>query len=154
MQEISLEQWAKCLAILDLKEVKRYGKQLGITEDTLSVYSQLQFALVDWLSHLGIFTDAVILEIIRTLCPCIEGLSVDFEDNEEVSVFTVAICDSRWVSCSRREKFFDAETFEDVEELPEYGVTHIMCDVIQLYSRMHYRLVKIESTPSTEAEHA
>jgi len=101
------------------------------------------------------FTDAVILEIMRTLFPCIEGLSTDLEGEEErVPVFTLAICDSRWISCSTREKFFDAETFEDVEELPAYGVTHIVCDVIQLYSRMQHRLAKIESTPSTEAEHA
>ena len=154
MQEVSLEQWSKCLAVLDSKEINRCCKQLSITEGNLSVCSQLQLALTDWLSHLGIFTDAVILEILRTFYPCIEGLSDDLGNKEDVPVFTFAICDSRWVSCSNRESFFDAENFEDVAELPNYGVTHIMCDVTQLYSRMHHRLAKIQGIPSTEAEHA
>ena len=154
MQEISLEQWSKCLAILDSKEVGRYCKQLDITEENLSPYSRLQLALVDWFSHLGIFTDAVILELMRTFRPCIESFSDDLSDEDEIPVFTLAICDSRWVSCSNRESFFDAENFEDVAELPNYGVTHIMCDVTQLYSRMHHRLAKIQGIPSTEAEHA
>jgi hypothetical protein len=153
MQKISLEQWSKCLVILDAKEVKRYCKQLDITEENLSTCSQLQLALVDWFSHLGVFTDAVILELIRTFRPCIESLSEDLSEENEIPVFTLGICDSRWISCSNRENFFDAENFEDVEELPDYGVTHIMCDVTQLYSRMHRRLAKIQKTHSTEAEH-
>jgi len=64
MQEVSLEQWSKCLAVLDFKEIKRYCKQLDITEENLSVCSRLQLSLADWLSHLGIFTDAVILELL------------------------------------------------------------------------------------------
>lgn len=154
MQKVSLTQWSKCLAILDAKEVKRYCKQLGITEDNLSICSQVKLALADWFSHLGIFTDAIILELIRTFDPCIESLSDDLQQEDEIPVFTLAICDSRWVSCSNRENFFDAENFEDVAELPDYGVTHIMCDVTQLYSRMHHRLAKIEGTLSTETEHA
>ena len=154
MQEINLEQWSKCLAILDSKSARRYCKQLDITEEDLSIYSRLQLALIDWLSHLGIFTDAVILELIRTFRPCIESLSDDLADETEIPVFTLAICDSRWVSCSNREDFFDAENFEDVKELPGYGVTHIMCDVTQLYSQMQRRLAKIQGTLSTETEHA
>lgn len=154
MQETSIEDWSKCLAVLDLKAAKRYCRQLDIPDDVLSVSSQLQLSLVDWISHLGVFTDTVVLEVVRTFRPCIEGLAEDLENTDDISVFTFVICDGRYVSCSTRETFFDADLFEDVEELPGYSVTHLMCDVTQLYSRMRYRLAKIQVTPSTETEHA
>jgi hypothetical protein len=139
---VTFEQWSKVLAILDEKSAKRYCKQLGI-EGEFSTCAQLQLALVDWFSHLNIFSDGVIVEILKVFNPCIESLAESL-GSEETPVFTVAICDGRWVSCSLKQEFFDAEDFEEVSELPEYAVTHIMCDVIQLYSRMHHRLTRIQ----------
>ena len=141
MQETSVT-WTKALAILDESAVRRYSKQLGI-EDIEAPHAKIQLALVDWFSHLNIFSDATIVEIMKELDACVEGLAYDIQQ-EETPVFTVAICDSRWVSCSTKEDFFDAEIYENVEELPEYGVTHIMCDVVQLYSRMEHRAAKIQ----------
>jgi hypothetical protein len=141
MQETSVT-WTKALAILDEGAVKRYCKQLNIA-DVEEPHAKIQLALVDWFSHLNIFSDGTIVEIMKALEVCTEGLAYDIQQ-EEVPVFTVAICDSRWISCSTKNDFFDAEIYEDVEELPEYGVTHIMCDVVQLYSRMEYRAAKIQ----------
>lgn len=141
MQETSVG-WTKALAILDEGAVKRYCKQLNI-EDVDAPHSKIQLAVVDWFSHLNMFSDATIVEIVKELDVCFEGLAYDVQQ-EETPVFTIGVCDGRWVSCSTKDDFFDAEVYESVEEMPEYGVTHIICDVVQLYFRLEHRAATIQ----------
>ena len=139
---MTVDQWRKCLTILDESQSKRLLKSLDIDvspEDEIEPLVGLKMAVADWVAHLGLFTDAQIYQLLSAIDNPLESFANTLND-AEVSVFTLVICDGRWVSCSGKECFFDLQEYEEVEQLPEYSITHIMCDVTQLYARMEYRV--------------
>jgi len=94
--------------------------------------------LGDWLAHLNLFSDAQIYDILRFVKPRIIQLEQEVQAGSSSAV-TLAICDYRWVSCSGIDNFLDVQVTEQIEKLDDFAVTHIMCDVISLRSRMQYR---------------
>lgn len=143
-----LEQWQKCLAILSESQVKRLIKSLHIEVGSggdIDPLACVKLALADWIAHLGLFTDAQVNELIGAINPQLDEFVASLE-GDSIPVFTVAICDGRWVSCVGRESFFDVKEYEEIKQLPEYCVTHIMCDVTQLYARMKHRVTRMEGS--------
>lgn len=139
---MTVDQWRKCLTVLDDGQSKRLLKSLNIDispEDEITPLVGLKMAVADWASHLGLFTDAQTYQLLSAVDNALESFANTLDD-AEVPVFTLVICDGRWVSCSGKEHFFDLQEYEEVEQLPEYSITHIMCDVTQLYARMKYRV--------------
>ena len=139
---MTVEQWRKCLTILDESQSKRLLKSLNIDvspEDEIEPLVGLKMAVADWVAHLGLFTDAQIYQLLSAIDNPLESFANTLTD-ARVPVFTLVICDGRWVSCSGKDHFFDVQEYEEVEQLPEYSITHIMCDVTQLYARMEYRV--------------
>jgi len=140
-----VDQWRKCLTVLDEGQSKRLLKSLDIAvslEDELEPLVGLKMAVADWVSHLGLFTDAQIYQLLSAIDNPLKSFANTLNDTA-VPVFTLVICDGRWVSCSGKEYFFDLQEYEEVEQLPEYSITHIMCDVTQLYARMEYRVSRM-----------
>jgi len=93
----------------------------------------------DWLSHLNLFSDAQIYEILNFVLPEVERYEQDLEESVDRSVLTLAVCDGRWISLSGVPIFFDTRNSEYVPNLGEFAVTHIMCDIAALRRRMRYR---------------
>ena len=140
-----VDQWRKCLTVLDEGQSKRLLKSLDIVvslEDELEPLIGLKMAVADWVAHLGLFTDAQIYQLLSAIDNPLKSFANTLNDTE-VPVFTLVICDGRWVSCSGKEHFFDLQEYEEVGQLPEYSITHIMCDVTQLYARMEYRVSRM-----------
>ena len=149
---MTLGEWQKCLAILDESQVKRLIKSLGLDispEDELEPLTRVKLALADWFAHLGLFTDAQVYQILSVLTEQLEPFA-DTLAEDLVPAFTVVVCDGRWISCAGRTGFFDIKEFEEAEELPEYCVTHIMCDVTQLNARMEYRARKMRGKEASD----
>jgi hypothetical protein len=143
---ITLDKFRKCLAILDESQVKRLVKSLGLDigpDDELDALTRVKLALADWFAHLGLFTDAQVYQMLGAINDQL-GSFADALAEDPVPAFTVIVCDGRWVSCVGRDSFFDIKEFEELEELPDYCVTHIMCDVTQLCIRMEYRASRRE----------
>lgn len=139
---MTVDQWRKCLTVLDEGQSKRLLKSLDIVvspEDELEPLIGLKMAVADWVAHLGLFTDAQIYQLLSAIDNPLKSFANTLNDTE-VPVFTLVICDGRWASCSGKEHFFDLQEYEEIEQLPEYSITHIMCDVTQLYARMEYRV--------------
>jgi hypothetical protein len=90
--------------------------------------------LGEWLTSLNLFSDAQVYAILKWVKTGI----CEYDDNEKAVKFVFVVSDSRWVSCTPVDKaFFDAETFNLVEEIPHRPLTHIVCDIVQLRARMH-----------------
>lgn len=101
--------------------------------------SDLVVWLGDWLSHLNLFSDAQIYEILNFVLPEVERYEQDLDELVDRSVLTLAVCDGRWISLSGVPVFFDTRSSEYVPNLGEFAVTHIMCDIAALRRRMRYR---------------
>lgn len=101
--------------------------------------SDLVVWLGDWLSHLNLFSDAQIYEILNFVLPEVERYEQDLDELVDRSVLTLAVCDGRWISLSGVPIFFDTRSSEYVPNLGEFAVTHIMCDIAALRRRMRYR---------------
>jgi len=148
---MTLDQWRKCLAILDESQVKRLIKSLNLnvnSDGELEPLIGVKLALADWVAHLGLFTDAQIYQLLSAIDKQLESFASTLSE-DDVKAFTVVICDSRWISCVGRDNFFDIQEYEEVEQLPDYCVTHIMCDVTQLYARMKYRVERLGGSKET-----
>jgi hypothetical protein len=120
------------LVILDEAAVKRLKKAVN-TDSDLIVW------VGDWLSHLNLFSDAQIYDILRFVQPEAGRFEEEVSADLDRRVAMLAVCDSRWVSFTGVPMFLDTETSELVPELGEYAVTHIMCDLAALRARMLYR---------------
>jgi len=149
-----LGDWQKCLVLLDESQVKRLIKSLGLDispEEELDPLTCVKLALADWFAHLGLFTDAQVNQILSVLDEQLSAFADTLTDSL-VPVFTVVVCDGRWISCAGRAGFFDIKEFEEAEELPDYCVTHIMCDVTQLHARMEYRAGKLRGKEALDVD--
>lgn len=93
----------------------------------------------DWLTHLNIFSDAVIYDILKFIKPELEKFDFDLKNGNDKRVLTLGICDYRWVSLSTIPIFLDTKTSEYADSLSEFAVTHIMCDIAALRKRMLFR---------------
>lgn len=120
------------LIVLDESAVKRLKKAVD-TDLDLIVW------VGDWLSHLNVFSDAQIYDILKFAKSGIEEFDSYVAAGLDRQIATLAVCDSRWVSYTGLTSFLDTETSELVPELGEYAVTHIMCDVAALRARMNFR---------------
>ena len=101
--------------------------------------SDLVVWLGDWLSHLNLFSDAQIYEILNFVLPEVERYEQDLDELVDRSVLTLAVCDGRWISLSGVPVFFDTRSSEYVPNLGEFAVMHIMCDIAALRRKMRYR---------------
>ena len=128
------------LIVLDEAAVKRLKKAVGTDLD-------LMVWVGDWLSHLNMFSDAQIYEILKFIKPEVESFEQYVSAGIDRRIATLAVCDSRWVSFTGITSFYDTETAELATELGEYAVTHIMCDLAALWHRMHYRQGRFHGKP-------
>ncbi len=144
----TIVEWSKALHMLDQKACKRITRALWSAKDPdreLELSEQLQFMLIDWLSHLEFVTDATSIAIVQFVTNALEDYAKHLGGRirQLAPIFTVVICDCRWVSCTGMEKFFDLEESEVVEQLPAFAVTHLMCDVTALYFRTVNRFERV-----------
>ena len=132
------------LIVLDEAAIKRLKKAIN-TDLELLVW------IGDWLAHLNIFSDAQIYDILRFIKPEIERFEFETSRSIDRRAVSLAVCDSRWVSFTGIPAFLDTETAEYVNELDEFAVTHIICDIAALRRRMLYRqeLFNARSTTSS-----
>jgi len=123
-------------------------------EKSLPLFRQLQIALCDWLSHLGVFSDAqqhsVLGGIDENLLGFAKELDLAIGEGKPKPTFTVTVCDCRYVSCSGRLGLIDVSECEELEELPEHAVTHIICDLTSLYCRLLYALNRMRQLPNSK----
>ena len=148
---MTLSQWQKCLALLNESQVKRLIKSIGFDadpENELDPLVGVNLAIADWVTHLGLFTDAQVYRLLSAIDKQLESFANTLSD-ARMPVFTIAICDGRWVSCVGRERFFDMQEYEEIDQLPDYCVTHIICDVTQLYAKMKYRVERAAGSKET-----
>lgn len=120
------------LIVLDEAAIKRLKKAVD-TDLAILV------CIGDWLAHLNIFSDAQIYDILRFIKPEIERFEFETSRHIDRRAVTLAVCDSRWVSFTGIPVFLDTETAEYVNDLDEFAVTHIICDIAALRRRMIYR---------------
>lgn len=132
------------LIVLDEAAIKRLKKAIN-TDLELLVW------IGDWLAHLNIFSDAQIYDILRFIKPETERFEFETSRGIDRRAVSLAVCDARWVSFTGIPVFLDTETAEYVNELDEFAVTHIICDIAALRRRMLYRqeLFNARSTPSS-----
>ena len=128
------------LIVLDAAAVKRLKKAVD-TDLDLIVW------VGDWLSHLNVFSDAQIYDILKFAKPEIESFDESVTAGFDRQIAMLAVCDSRWVSYTGLTSFLDTETAELVPELGEFAVTHIMCDVAALRARMNFRQGRFNAKP-------
>jgi hypothetical protein len=114
--------------ILNKDEIKRMTKAVG-TDLPLLIH------LGEWLTHLNLFSDAQVYDILNFVKSGIEN-----------SGATLAIADGRWVSFTGNTVFLDTATGETLPELPVFAVTHIMCDITALKLRMEQRQGQKDAT--------
>jgi hypothetical protein len=121
------------LVVLDEAAVSRLKKAVDTNLDLIVWVG-------DWLSHLNLFSDAQVYDILRFAKVEIERFAEVAEAGlESQRIATLVVCDSRWVSFSGVAMFLDTETTDLVPDLGEFAVTHIMCDIAALRARMQYR---------------
>jgi hypothetical protein len=120
------------LIVLDEAAVRRLKKAVD-TDLDLIVW------VGDWLSHLNVFSDAQIYDILKFAKPEVEAFDKNVAAGLDRQIAMLVVCDSRWVSYTGLTSFLDTETAELVTELGEFAVTHIMCDVAALRARMNFR---------------
>lgn len=108
--------------------------------------------ITDWLVHLNMFRELQVCDIITFIQPDIERL-VKLRQHaslELTELSTLAVCDSRWVSMSGKNGFLDTESSTIVPCLPEFCVTHIVCDINALFKRMQFRAKRIDKLTGTQ----
>ena len=101
--------------------------------------SELLIYVADWLTHLNMFSDAQVYAILNFVKPEIEAFDKALSEHKHCGILTLAVTDSRWVSLTSKQEFFDATTSEIQKELDEFAVTHVMCDLAALRKRMLHR---------------
>ena len=132
------------LVILDESSVKRLKRAVGTD-------SELVIWIGDWLSHLNLFSDAQVYDILRFVKDKVEQFEIEIQNNLNPKRATLAICDSRWVSFTGIPKFLDTETTELEQEMDEFAVTHIICDVTALRARMKHRQGRFHAKSSSDS---
>lgn len=133
------------LIVLNEAAVKRLKKAVK-TDSDLMVW------VGDWLSHLNLFSDAQIYDILRFIQPQVVRFEEDVSAGLARQIATLAVCDSRWVSFTNIPMFWDTETSELIPELGDYAVTHIMCDLAALRARMLYRQGRFNAKPNCDPD--
>lgn len=122
---------AQGLVLLDPAAVRRLVKSVQCDLDLL-IY------VGEWLTHLNLFSDAQVYGILTF----VKSGICEFDrlaQSGKIPVASLGVADSRWVSFTGQNKFLDVTTLEEVDEMPQRAVTHILCDVTALWARMHYR---------------
>ena len=135
------------LIVLDEAAVKRLKRAVD-TDLDLIVW------VGDWLSHLNVFSDAQIYDILRFAKSELEEFEAYVVAGLDRKVAMLAVCDSRWVSYTGLDRFWDTETAELVSELDEFAVTHIMCDVAALRARMNFRQGRFNAKSDSDSSPA
>ena len=118
--------------VLDADQVKRLKR-------AVQTDCELVVCTGDWLAHLNVFSDAQIYDILKFFLEKIETFDQAIAIGLAIPPTMLAVCDSRWVSFSGSEEFWDTKTSEVTGKLGEYALTHIMCDMRVLRARLQYR---------------
>ena len=129
------------LIVLDESAVIRLRKAVRSDSDLLVWVG-------DWLSHLNLFSDAQVYDILGFVKKDIESFEESLIAGRDQQVITLAICDSRWVSITGTPSFLDTKVSELVTEMDQFAVTHIMCDIAALAARMNYRQGRFSGQPN------
>lgn len=96
---------------------------------------KLVIAIGEWLFHLNFFSDAQVYAILNFFKEKICIFS-EKATRESVTPTSLVVTEARYVTYTGSDSFFDAGTFEPVQELPSTTITHIFCDVVNLWQRM------------------
>jgi len=147
LKEPTLAEWSHCLRVMDANAVKRFIRadlaEAYDLHEPVSMLMQLQLAIADWLTHLGMLSDSQVASIIKHFDPYLrewaQTIQPALKDDEQPTL-TLAVCDGRWVSCTGKRNILDVEEHEVVDELPKFAITHVICNVTALYFSMLYRL--------------
>lgn len=99
----------------------------------------------DWMTHLGIFSDAQVHGALNHLRSVLEDAMEEFQLVKEPYPRVIVISDSRWVSGTGLYDFYDALEDQVVDRLDQCAVTHISCDVIALFRKMQTRRDKFNA---------
>jgi hypothetical protein len=118
--------------ILDESAIKRLKRAVGTECD-------LVIGVGDWLSHLNLFSDAQVYDILKFFREQIEAFSEATLAGLAQPSVMLAVCDSRWVSFTGVSDFWDTKNSEVVTSLGEFALTHIVCDIRVLMARLDYR---------------
>jgi hypothetical protein len=117
--------------LLDDNAVKRLKRAVDTDLDLLVWVGE-------WLTHLNLFSDAQIYDILRFAKAGIESFDKDVKSGV-TRPMTLGVCDSRWVSVSGMTTFLDTGTSEELGEMGQPAVTHIFCDIAALRDRCSLR---------------
>lgn len=101
----------------------RMAKAIG-SENSLLLY------VGDWLSHLNLFSDAQLYDILRFVKPVMDHITSLPSTTAETPLLFVT--GYRWVGISGLDRLWDANLAEACDSCPQRAVTHISCDIIAL----------------------
>lgn len=114
---------------------------------TLDRTEQVQLLLGDWLASFEFFAIDQVQTIVGQLTPALSPQVSQFKGREPTleqrwpAVF-VTIADFRWVSCTRRDTFWDAEQLRETQELPGRPITTVVGDLAKLIERAEQRVAR------------
>lgn len=117
--------------------------------NALSPDQQLILGVFDWMSHLGCVSDSSQERIVTWLRDDLTEFSTAIVGGDDGSVAKLPIAmltisDCRFVTFTNRQGWFDTQIDATIEELPSPAVTHIICDLTALHTRMNARLQQIQ----------
>ena len=129
------------IQLLTPDEINRLKKAVGSDLDLL-------LYLGEWLVHLNLFSDAQIYDILRFVKDAVTTLESNLESDKIVLAFC-GIAESRWVSFTDVNGYWDVQKAERVEVLDSIAVTHIFCDMLGLKHRILQRQGRNNGTVTT-----
>lgn len=101
--------------------------------------AQLLVFVLEWLHHLGLFSDADQEVVISTYRQQLEKWLAD------PKVSFLVINDGRYVSLTGGETFLDVQTGDKLEELPRPPLTLVLCSVNELFVRKKEYIAAMET---------
>lgn len=98
-------------------------------EEGLPDFEQLLTFVLEWLNHLGLFSDADQEIVISTY----KNQFQQWLTNPKVTFLVIS--DGRYVSLTGGETFLDVQTGDKLEELPRPALTLVICSINELFLR-------------------
>jgi len=140
------------LYMLSAEEAQRITARLGslltLPHAQRDEAEQSILFLADWLKHLDLFDESVIMDILHWAGPDM-FLRMNPDDTTSWAGAetrlgpTCVVVDERYVSFQRLPAYLDTKTLREVSELPQPPVTYIMCDLLALRHRMLGRISRL-----------
>lgn len=132
---------------------------LHLTQDQLKQglddKTQILIYLLEWLIHLGLFSDAdqeIIISTYREqLVKCLNVWKG--ETKAAMTTFGLTVCDGKYVGWTGEEKFLEVSSGDKLEELPRTPVTLVVCNVTELFNRKKEYILAMEQENERQHTH-